>query len=224
MIKWLVALLLIVNVLFGAYLQMGAPARSPDAQLVDLQMNAPMVRVIAGGEDQPPAAARKAAPGPVASACLAWGPFAPGEAERAREALADLVPAERVSAREVGAPASFWVYLPPQKTRAEAQKKAAELKSLGIADYSIVDNDPAWTHAIALGVFGDEAAARDALARLQKAGVRTAAIGERTGRRGVQWLVREPGEAVTARVLEIKQASFPESALGAIECPPATPR
>jgi len=220
MIRWLVALLLIANVLFGAAMQWGGSDSNPDAQLLGLQMNAQQVRVIGGGQDQPAAAA--AAPAKAAqraTACLAWGPFAPADAERARELLVALVPAERVVSREVVGPDSFWVHMPPQKTRAEAQRKLAELKGFGLSGFSIVENDPQWTNAIDLGAFVDEKSAREHLARLQQAGVRSAAVVGRKGREGIEWLVREPGEAVTTRVLELKQTSFPDSALGAIECP-----
>ncbi|MBC7781612.1 MAG: hypothetical protein H7125_16080, partial [Proteobacteria bacterium] len=108
-----------------------------------------------------------------------------------------------------------------QKTRAEAQKKMAELKALGVTGFSLVDTDPQWTNAIDLGAFSDERAAREYLARLQQTGVRSATVGERRAADGIEWLVREPGEAITTRVLELKQASFPQSALGAIECPAA---
>jgi hypothetical protein len=138
MIRWLVASLLIANVLFGALVGFGEPERSPDAQILDLQMNADKVRVVGGGQDKP------ALPtgGALSSACLAWGPFSAADASRARELLAGLVPAETVYSRELVVPGG-----------------------------------------------------------------------------GIQWLVREPGEAVMAKVLELKQANFPDSALGAIECP-----
>lgn len=226
MIKWLLVLLLVANVLFGALLQWGGPSRNPDAQLVDLQMNAQQVRVIDGGQDKAAPAAQnkgqnKGALGvqPVPAACLAWGPFTAADALRAREALAALVVDDQVAGREVVGMASFWVHMPRQKSRADAEKKVAELKVLGVEGYAIVEDDPLWSNAINLGVFADETRARTHLSQLQKAGVRTAVVAERPGRSGTEWLVREPGEAVMGRVLEVKQTRFPDSALGAIECP-----
>ncbi|MBY0438970.1 MAG: SPOR domain-containing protein [Burkholderiales bacterium] len=216
MMRWLVALLLVANILFGALVGFGGSSRNPDAQLLDLQMNAQQVRVVGGGQDQPAPKGKPAVPG---AACLAWGPFAEADAARARELLSALVPAEAVTSREVVGAPSWWVFMPPQKSRAEAQRKMAELKTLGITGYSLVETENEWQNAVDLGVFPSEARAREYLATLQQAGVRSAQVGERRGRAGVEWLVREPGEAVMARVLEIKQANFPESALGAIECP-----
>ncbi len=221
MMRWLVVLLLIANVLFGALVGFGGASRSPDAQLLDLQMNAQQVRVVDGGQDQPAPKGKPAAP---PAACLAWGPFTEADAARARELLSALVPAESVTSRELTAASSWWVFMPPQKSRAEAQRKMAELKTLGITGYALVEAENEWQNAVELGLFPDEARAREYLANLQQLGVRTAQVGERRGRTGIEWLVREPGEAVMGRVLEIKQANFPDSALGAIECPAGPPR
>ena len=219
MMRWIIALLLIANVLFGALVGFGGPARSPDAQLLDLQMNAQQVRVVAGGADRP--APKTVAQAQAPSACLAWGPFPQADAARARELLAGLVPAEAVSSRESAGAVNWLVAMPPQKSRAEAQRKIAELKSLGVTSYSLVETTGEWQYSIELGTFAEEAAAREYLARLQQAGVRTAQVIERRAPASVQWLVREPGEAVMAQVLVLKQANFPDSALGAIECPAA---
>jgi hypothetical protein len=216
MTRWIIALLLAANVLFGALVGFGGPGRSPDAQLLALQMNAQQVRVVAGGADQP--APRAVAPAP--AACLAWGPFAQADAARARELLAGLVPAEAVSSRETPGSVNWWVAMPPQKGRAEAQRKLAELKALGVTSYTLVETADEWQYSIELGTFAEEALAREYLAKLQQVGVRTAQVVERRAPASVQWLVREPGEALMVRVLALKQEQFPDSALGAIECPP----
>lgn len=213
MTRWIIALLLAANVLFGALVGFGGPGRSPDAQLLDLQMNAQQVRVVAAGADQP---APKSAP----AACLAWGPFPQADAARARELLGGQVPAEAVSSRETAGSVSWWVAMPPQKSRAEAQRKLAELKALGVTGYTLVETADEWQYSIELGTFAEEALAREYLAKLQQVGVRTAQVVERRAPASVQWLVREPGEALMVRVLALKQEHFPDSALGAIECPP----
>jgi len=221
MMRWIVGLLLAANLLFAVVAGIGRPARSPDAQLLDLQMNAQQVRVVDGGQDQP---APRRKPEQPAAACLAWGPFVEAEAVRAREWLAGLVPAEAVTSRVVTGIATWWVFMPPQGGSVDAQRRLAELKALGVTGYSLVEAEGEWRNAIELGVFPDEARARAYLGTLQQAGLRGAQAAERRGRAGIEWLVREPGKAVMARVLEIKQADFPDSALGAIECPAVTER
>jgi hypothetical protein len=147
-------------------------------------------------------------------------PFAQADAARARELLAGLVPAEAVSSRETPGSVNWWVAMPPQKSRAEAQRKLAELKALGVTGYTLLETADEWQYSIELGTFAEEALAREYLAKLQQVGVRTAQVVERRAPASVQWLVREPGEALMVRVLALKQEHFPDSALGAIECPP----
>jgi hypothetical protein len=215
--RWLLILLLLANIAFAAFVHWGRVDQQGDAQLVNLQMNAAQVRIIGGGQDQP--APAPASPVAATGACLAWGPFEAAEAKRAREVLDAMVPPERIETRELPGDTAYWVHMPVQKSRAEAVKKLGELKALGIAAATIVDNDTAWTNAIDLGQFPQEAAAREHLAKLQASGVRTAQITTRQSGGGVQWLVREPSAAVTARVLEVKQKDFADSTLGAVPCP-----
>lgn len=220
MIRWLVALLLLGNLLFSAFVLWGPGsrnARDEPRRLLELQLNAQQVRVLSGDRDRPASSGGFAPPD--AAACLAWGPFAEPDATRARAALGDLVAADRISARAVTASASWWVYMPPQKSLAEAQRKAAELRALGVTGFTLLETEGEWQNAIELAVFSDEGGARNHLVRLQQAGVRSAAVGERRGGPGIEWLVREPAPEVMTRVLEIKQASFPDSPLGAIQCP-----
>ncbi len=216
MLRALVLVLLLANILFGVLVQWGTPGGDDDAQLMSLQMNPQMVRIVGGGQERPPVARPAAA---AVAACLVWGPFDETQAARARAALEEAVPAARIEARELPATSQFWVHMPVQRSRAEAVKKLGELKTLGIAGGSVVENDPQWTNAVDLGSFAEEARAREYLGRLQVAGVRAAQITERRSGGGTQWLVREPSEALAARVLEIKQSGFPDSALGATACP-----
>jgi len=210
--RWVAGVLLLLNLALaaGVYLGLaGDEAERHEAQLLELQMNAAKVRVLAGGQDAPPAR------GAVVM-CLAWGPFGPGEAEAAREALVATAGPGRVSARELTAMA-WWVHLPPLRSRAEAQKRAAELRALGIEGPRVVERPAALAYAIDLGLYAEEAAARERLAALRSAGVRLAQMGERPG--GPQWLVRDPDDALVAEVLKIKQARFPLSWLGTQPCP-----
>jgi len=211
-IRWLAGVLLLVNLAFALAVHVGlggGRGDAPDAQLLDLQMNAAKVRVVAGGQDRP------APRGPTAQ-CLAWGPFGPGEADAAREALATLAGAERVVRRELAASA-WWVHVPPLRSRAEAQRRAGELRAQGVEGARVVESPAALVNAIDLGLYAEEPAARERLATLRTAGVRGAVVIERPG--GPQWLVRDPGEGLLAEVLAIKQARFPLSWLGTQPCP-----
>ena len=63
----------------------------------------------------------------------------------------------------------------PLADRIKADKKAQELKGLGVADYFIVQ-EGAQRHAISLGIFSSEKSASDHLVQLRKQGVRSAVM------------------------------------------------
>lgn len=126
-------------------------------------------------KSDPPQATATAAPG----ACVEWGSFTLADAPSAEKALEPLGLGARLVQRRVEEIASWWVYMPPQGNRANAQKKATELKGLGIDEWFIVADDGAWRWAISLGVFRSEEAARNRLDVLRAKGVRTAQLGER---------------------------------------------
>jgi hypothetical protein len=64
----------------------------------------------------------------------------------------------------------YWVYLPPLKTKADADKKAEELKASDIKDISVV-RDGKLENAISMGLYGKEAIANDRAAKLKKLGI-----------------------------------------------------
>ncbi|MEW5862280.1 MAG: SPOR domain-containing protein [Pseudomonadota bacterium] len=167
--------------------------------------------VPAAGEEPPKAQAR--APAPPAPACLEWGGFAPSEAARAAEALAPLGLGARLTERRSAETASWWVFIPPQANRQAAQKKAAELKALGIEDYFIVQEEGPLRWALSLGVFSSEEAARSRLEALKGRGVRSAQVGAReTPVQKVWYQVREAEAAQLAKLKELA-AAFPGTEL-----------
>ena len=59
-------------------------------------------------------------------------------------------------------------------SRALAERKARELRDLGVNDYTIVGSGGVWV--VSLGVYSDDAAARARLSALRKRGVRSAGV------------------------------------------------
>jgi hypothetical protein len=160
----------------------------------------------------PPAPAVPAKPAPegVASApgktCVEWGSFAAADVPRATEALAPLALGPRLLPRTADENASWWVFMPPRGGRAEAQKKAAELKALGIGDFFIVQEEGPMRFAVSLGIFKTEAAATGHLETLRAKGVKTAQVGARETALQKTWLqVRQAEDAVVAKLREIAQ-------------------
>ncbi len=152
----------------------------------------------------PAPAAAKAAPAAVA--CTEWGAFAAADATRAGEALAPLALGPRLSQRQADDNASWWVYFPPRANRQDAQKKADEVRRLGIEDYFIVQDEGPFRFAVSLGVFKTEAAANTRLEALKARGVKTAQVARRETALPKTWFqVRPSDEAIAAKLREIAQ-------------------
>ncbi len=108
--------------------------------------------------------------------CTEVGNFDATEAARFAQRLAPLGLGEAVSRRSVVEPPRMMVYMPPQGSKEGAEKKAGELRRLGINDFFIMpDGDYQW--GISLGVFRSEEAARAHLTQMGKRGVVTARLG-----------------------------------------------
>lgn len=114
--------------------------------------------------------------------CFEWGTFPAQELEKATEALAALNLGNRLVARTVEETAGWWVFLPPQGGKANADKKVDELKRLGVSDFFIVQDEGANKFAISLGVFRTEDAAKNYLAAVAAKGVKTAKADQRETR------------------------------------------
>jgi len=124
-----------------------------------------------------------AAPGPMAldAACIEVGDFALLDAERFEARLAPLALGDRQSRRNVVAPgpATHVVYVAPLGSKEAAERKARELKALGVNNYFIISEDSPMKWAISLGVFKSEAGAQALLASLVKQGVHSARLAAR---------------------------------------------
>jgi hypothetical protein len=209
--RWVALLMLLVNIALGGYIFLQRTRPNPDANLINLQMNAEQIRIV-------PPRKRPKVPAPVA--CLEWHSFGAAELVRVKAALEALALEDRISAREVGVTARWWVYVPPQKSRASMEKKLAELRDLGLTDYFPITDVGPWRYAISLGTFVNEAGANAFLGRLRDAGVRSAAAGEREQRTTQAVLtIREPRPEEAAKLAELSGA-FPGTELKAVDCPP----
>jgi hypothetical protein len=97
------------------------------------------------------------------------------------------------------------VYIPPQGSKEGADKKAGELKQLGVTNYFIMADTPAMRWGISLGVFKTEAAAQNQLAALMKQGVRTARVAPRmSGSKLLAFQFREVDADLQAKLEQIR--------------------
>jgi len=215
-------LLLLANLAFFAWVKL-VPASAPgtDAKPLATQLEADKIRVLPRAPAPQPAAPAPpsagtataaatpvaAAPAPPAGACVEWGSFTLADVAAAERSLEPLALGARLTQRRTEETAGWWVYMPPQGNRPNAQKKAVELKGLGVEEWFIVADDSRWRWAISLGVFRTEEAAKSRLETLRARGVRSALVGEREMQVPKIWLqARNLEPAQLARWKEITPA------------------
>ncbi len=224
-------LLVLANLLFFAYAHVTREGAGVENQIERLQIAPEKIRLLkATGQvtpDKPVAPGKTIPPAPpktasaVPAACMEWGVFAGPGVARAEAALARIeLPAERIE-RTVTDAGGYWVYMPPLKTKAEADRKVGELRTLGVTEFFVVQEAGQWRNAISLGIFRSEEAAQAFLAKLKERGVRSAVAARRENfLKQVAFYVREPNDATVARLTVIQQ-QYPGSELKKGPCPPA---
>lgn len=215
--KWVFFILLVANLGLAALIYVRDRLPNPDAQLLRQQMNADQIRIV--GPRPAPAPAPVAA-APVAGVCVEWGSFGAADLPKAQAALDALALGERLRKSEVSVTTSYWVYVPPLRSKAEMDRKTGELKERGVTEFSPILETGRWRYAIALGVFRNEEGAKRHLAMLRGKGVRSAQIGEREQRiTQTAFLMRDPTEEQSAQLGNLK-TGFPGSDVRPVDCPP----
>ena len=167
--------------------QATAPAASPAAE-----------------EGATPAAA-VAAP-PPSYACTEVGNFLLADGRRFEAQVAALELGDRQSRRNVAGQdiSSYMVYIPPQGSKEGAERKAGELKQLGVKNYFIINEGSAQRWGISLGVFKSETSAQSQLASLNKQGVHSARVAPRySASKQFAYQFRDLDAATRARLAEI---------------------
>ena len=106
--------------------------------------------------------------------CHAWANLTPDQADRLSQRLRRIGVTPIRTRTET--PDSWWVRIPPQRSRAEAERRVVELNLLGVADTFIVPEAGATQYAVSLGVFKTENRARVLLGQLRDRGVTNAGI------------------------------------------------
>jgi hypothetical protein len=227
--RTLFLLLVAANLALWAWFQNYPPAESStDPEPARRQVQPEAIRLLDGKDlkalavTKPAPASPSAAPAsPQAGRCVEWGGFAVAEAPKAEQALAPLALGARLGQRRSAETAGWWVFIPPQPNRAAALKKTAELKSLGVDEFFILQDEGKMRWAVSLGVFSTEEAARSRLEALRARGVRSAQTGERDTQVAKVWFqVRDADAALAAKLKELAQA-LPGTEVR--DCPPPEP-
>jgi hypothetical protein len=181
------------------------------------QQNADKLHIITA-EQANAAVAAAAPPAPVprneaaATACLEVGNFVLADARRFEERVAPLELGDRQVRKNLPGQeiSSYIVHIPPQGSKEAADKKAAELRALGVTNYFIMNESSPLRWGISLGVFRSEAAAQSQLATLVKQGVHNAKVVPRyTGSKQLLYQFRDISADTKARLEKIA-ARFPD--------------
>jgi hypothetical protein len=149
---------------------------------------------------------------PAANACLEVGDFVLADARRFEDKLAPLELGDRqvrhnLPTQEVS---SYIVHIPPLGSKEAAEKKANELRELGVTNFFILSEASPLHFGISLGVFRTEAAAQTQLAALAKQGVHSARVAPRyTGSKQLLFQFHDISEQTKVRIEKIA-AKFPD--------------
>jgi len=150
--------------------------------------------------------------------CLEWGDFSGDDLKRAMEVLSALKLGEKLGQRQIEYDKGYWVYMPPQKNKADVNRKIAQLKARGVSEYFVIWEKGVFQYAISLGVFKTKEAAENHLRKLRTQDVRTARVGERNSKLKTTMFVLNKVDALTEGKLMEAKKDFPGSELKDVPC------
>jgi hypothetical protein len=150
---------------------------------------------------------------PEVQACLEIGSFALADGRRFESQLEALKLGDRQSRHNLpgNEVSGYIVHIPPQGSKEGADKKAGELRALGVTNYFVMSDNSPLRWGISLGVFKTEGAAQNQLAALMKQGVRSARITPRmSGSKLLAYQFRDVDAALKTKLEKIR-AGFPNA-------------
>ena len=216
-------LLVIVNLGLLAYFNVGfiLPGK-PEIKLSEIHPD--KIKILSQSEiDSLPKKTEPAAPTapaitpePVAM-CFEWGIFSDASLAKAQKALAKVDIQATLREQDTAHPKRYWVYRPPAKSTVEAQKRAAELKALGVEDLFIVQEDK-WKNAISFGIFEDELLADKLMQELKAKGVKNIEKAPRSNGKGLHSLIFSKLNENEITELNKLKPDFPMTTLKEITC------
>jgi hypothetical protein len=221
-VKLLFLLLIAINLALFAW-QRGAfgtlPETGREPERLARQVEPERIRVLTPEQAKSLRDAAKAAQPPpampngpldvaIGAACVEFGDFSESQASRVRPRLEALGIVDRLEVRGVEAAGWYMVYVPPYKTRAEADRAAAQLREQGVRDFIVIGDNSPLRFGIALGSFRDQDLASKHLADLQKRGVKTARVADKPSTVSATRYVIRTVDPVLAAALQELQKEF----------------
>lgn len=103
--------------------------------------------------------------------CAEWGPFGREQFQEAASWIEGQFAQAEIFSRLISSPAGWMVYVPPAASMQQSTQRAAALRSSGITELFVVQEEGPLRGAISLGVFRSEEAAQRLLAQRRAQGV-----------------------------------------------------
>ena len=153
----------------------------------------------------------------IKSTCYEWGTFSDSSLASVQKILTRMRLPTTAKQQDAEGPKRYWVYRPPLKTTADAQKKAAELKAIGVEDLFVVQEEK-WKNAISFGIFEDEQLAIKLMQELQAKGVKNIEKTVRSNGKGHHTLVLGKLEEKDVAELNKLKPNFPAAELKEVSC------
>jgi len=145
--------------------------------------------------------------------CIEWSGFKPEEIDQARQALDKLALGDKLTRPKAD---EYWLYIPPQKSKKDADKKLEELAGLGIEDGQLIEETGKWRWAISFDAYPSEDLAIVRLNQLKEKGVKSAKIIKRDVP-GNAFQILQADEKLSAELNQLK-AAYAGTELKVIEC------
>ncbi len=215
--RWLFVVLVLTNGLFFYLMSQSVEQQESQAMVGHPSANPESIRLLSETDANTTLSIPAPAVEPV---CLEWGLFSVEDAAQAKVSL-QAMHLQDDRFKLVTAPeksSQFWVFVPPLKTRAEAQKKLDELKALEVADGYIIQDNSGQRFAISLGVFSSKDGADKYLAQIRQKGIKSAKAEPRGGAGLVTIKIKSAGSDFEAALVRLKQETFPDTLLKAAGC------
>ena len=145
-------------------------------------------------------------------ACVEFGDFQASDVARVEAALLQLGLGSRQTARPVEVPGWYMVYLPPYKTRPEAERAAGEVAKRGVKDLLVLGEGPLKL-GISLGSFRDPELARAHAAAVEKLGVQNVRVSDKPSPvTATRYHLRELDAAAAQQLASIRK-EFPAQSI-----------
>lgn len=152
----------------------------------------------------PPAAPAAVVERPAPPGCVAFSGLTDPQRDELGARIASAGAGFKLTESRSGTVSSWWVHVPPQGSKEAAERKAAEIRKLGVNDLFIVNDPGPAQFAISLGLYKNETQANRLLETLREKGVRSAQVAGR-GATVLRVEVRGPSDGLATLASDLSE-------------------